>query len=560
MTSVFQVQPQENKIAVLSYYDDSRLKSIDRFDGTNGVNLVAKTDYTYDGMGRLQTLTHTGNTAAQAIESHSYSYDSTSRITRIDSTRGSAAYSTTYGYDNHGQLLDAVYSNSAHPLFGQDESFAFDELGNRQTLTESYGRNSMLTENATSRFTYDAEGNLVTQADKATGHVTQYTWDHRNRLTRVQTWDKTTLLRQIDYRYDVLDRRIEKSVNSDGQGGPEVVERFVYNGDHIALAFNGNNQLTNRYLHGPGIDMILADEAFSPTTGNFIDTYWSLADHQGSVTSLVTHNAGTTSVAQRLAYTSFGSIGSIKDGQGNNVTAGPISRFAYTGREFDPETGDYYYRARYFDPQTGRFLSQDPIGFAAGDMNLYRYVSNSTPNFTDPTGLYASYTIDPGPTNLGPQPPMARTEGAGPQGTISDYPPSDPFGHGNVPTMATEAIGDPLSPDSVSQGIWAKIRKGLYDEALDLIECTIDQGGNLPNLRLAMKDIKKLDKWRKQVSQWSLRDLKDTYKNHSKTLREHLEKRNGCDTPETMRIRYQIDFLNERLKERNKGGWWFNGE
>jgi hypothetical protein len=90
MTSVLQVQPQENKIAVLSYFDDSRLKSIDRFDGTNGVNRVAKTAYTYDGMGRLQTLEHTGNTAAQAIESHSYSYDSTSRITRIDSSRVSA--------------------------------------------------------------------------------------------------------------------------------------------------------------------------------------------------------------------------------------------------------------------------------------------------------------------------------------------------------------------------------------------------------------------------------------------------------------------------------------
>ncbi len=55
-------------------------------------------------------------------------------------------------------------------------------------------------------------------------------------------------------------------------------------------------------------------------------------------------------------------------------------------REFDPETGDYYYRARYYDPQTGRFLSQDPIGFVAGDMNLYRYVGNARPNMIDPSG------------------------------------------------------------------------------------------------------------------------------------------------------------------------------
>ena len=59
-----------------------------------------------------------------------------------------------------------------------------------------------------------------------------------------------------------------------------------------------------------------------------------------------------------------------------------FSRFAHTGREWDPETGNYFYRARYYDPQTGRFLSQDPIGFAAGDTNLYRYVGNSTPNYT----------------------------------------------------------------------------------------------------------------------------------------------------------------------------------
>ena len=43
---------------------------------------------------------------------------------------------------------------------------------------------------------------------------------------------------------------------------------------------------------------------------------------------------------------------------------------AYTGREWDPETGLYYYRARYYDPKVGRFISEDPIGFAAGPQLL----------------------------------------------------------------------------------------------------------------------------------------------------------------------------------------------
>ena len=46
----------------------------------------------------------------------------------------------------------------------------------------------------------------------------------------------------------------------------------------------------------------------------------------------------------------------------------------------------YYYRARYYDPQGGRFLSEDPIRFAAGT-GFYGYVANSPINFLDPFGL-----------------------------------------------------------------------------------------------------------------------------------------------------------------------------
>jgi RHS repeat-associated protein len=60
--------------------------------------------------------------------------------------------------------------------------------------------------------------------------------------------------------------------------------------------------------------------------------------------------------------------------------------YAYTGREWDPETGPYYYRARYYDPKSGRFISEDPIGFQGG-VNFYSYVDNQPAHFTDPFGL-----------------------------------------------------------------------------------------------------------------------------------------------------------------------------
>ncbi len=49
--------------------------------------------------------------------------------------------------------------------------------------------------------------------------------------------------------------------------------------------------------------------------------------------------------------------------------------------------GFYYMRARYYDPQVGRFISEDPIGFAGEDVNLYAYVSNNPILLIDPWGL-----------------------------------------------------------------------------------------------------------------------------------------------------------------------------
>jgi RHS repeat-associated protein len=42
---------------------------------------------------------------------------------------------------------------------------------------------------------------------------------------------------------------------------------------------------------------------------------------------------------------------------------------------------------RYYDPMIERFLGEDPIGFASGDYNFYRYVWNLPAQYIDPSGL-----------------------------------------------------------------------------------------------------------------------------------------------------------------------------
>jgi uncharacterized protein RhaS with RHS repeats len=52
-------------------------------------------------------------------------------------------------------------------------------------------------------------------------------------------------------------------------------------------------------------------------------------------------------------------------------------------------------RGHNYDPATGRWMSQDPLGFDAGDSNLYRYVANRPTEFTDPKGLQDLTPVPP---------------------------------------------------------------------------------------------------------------------------------------------------------------------
>ncbi|MCX5909547.1 MAG: RHS repeat-associated core domain-containing protein [Deltaproteobacteria bacterium] len=82
---------------------------------------------------------------------------------------------------------------------------------------------------------------------------------------------------------------------------------------------------------------------------------------------------GSGEAIHRYSYDAFGGKAGLSGqvcGAGN-----PVARVY--GKEGDSETGLYYYRASYYDPKIGRFISKDPIGFAGGDVKVYRYVRNS---------------------------------------------------------------------------------------------------------------------------------------------------------------------------------------
>ncbi len=55
-----------------------------------------------------------------------------------------------------------------------------------------------------------------------------------------------------------------------------------------------------------------------------------------------------------------------------------------------------------YDPSIGRWLEEDPLGFEAGDANLYRYVGNGPTNCVDSNGLFTVSGSWAGEVQVGP--------------------------------------------------------------------------------------------------------------------------------------------------------------
>ena len=62
--------------------------------------------------------------------------------------------------------------------------------------------------------------------------------------------------------------------------------------------------------------------------------------------------------------------------------------YGFAGYAFDLESRTYSLGGgiRQYNPNIGRFMQRDPLGFAAGDLNLFRYVKNNPARFVDPSG------------------------------------------------------------------------------------------------------------------------------------------------------------------------------
>ena len=87
-----------------------------------------------------------------------------------------------------------------------------------------------------------------------------------------------------------------------------------------------------------------------------------------------------TTVTNHRTYNSYGKLVSE-----TNTAVDLI--FGYTGKQLDDATGLQHNLFRWYDSNLGQWLSEDPMGFDAGDQNLKRYVGNKALSSRDSSGL-----------------------------------------------------------------------------------------------------------------------------------------------------------------------------
>lgn len=381
-SNLVQLVDIHGKITEYDYYADGRLLSV--------THELQQFEYTYDAVGRLDTVTYPASTQLvlhhswdddgrlesleyrknnQPFQRFDYAYDdSGNRISMVETNPSNVQTTWAYGYDWLNRLTSV--SRNGQPQL----SYTYDESDNRRSMTlhpvnEVYtfrpdvadqlefievsvnGGPQTLLES----FDYDPDGNLETRTKN--GVVTRYIWDTHNQLRQIRIDGQTVDTALYDHEGV---RRLQK--NSQGQ-------QKAYSSGGMSLADQRPSGPIS-FLQGHQLLGVNEDGQFR----------YFITDALSSV-RLVVDDAGN--VLGAFAYDAFG----IPDTSASPPPAELRGHSFQGGLGVRNEgAGLYYARRRWYASDLGRWLSADPIGFAGG-LNQHTFVSNNPLVAVDPSGL-----------------------------------------------------------------------------------------------------------------------------------------------------------------------------
>lgn len=312
--------------------------------------------YTHDLNGNITSVRYGAN-AGSVVLKETYYYDDLGRLVRENNANAEKTW--VYTYDNGGNIL----SKTEYAYTTASDLSALTPV---DVITYTYGDSEwkdLLTAYDGQAITYDGIGNPL----QYRGMI--MSWQNGRNLTEIV---KDGSL--INYTYDALGNRIEKTVNN--------VSTLYYYDDSGNLLMQTDGTNTIKFYTGL--------QSGKPTGFDYNgQKYWYVYNKLGDVIAL--YSESSNSICVEYTYDAWGNVTTINGAS----TIGLINPIRYRGYYYDAETGFYHLGSRYYDPTTHRFINADgyvSTGQGVNSTNMFAYCNNNPVNGVDPSG---EYSVDP---------------------------------------------------------------------------------------------------------------------------------------------------------------------
>jgi len=324
-----------------------------------------------DRFGRVVDDLWTNTSTTTTTDEFKYALDLVGNRTAITNVVNSS-FNQSFTYDNLDQLL--TFTQGTHT-----QNFGYDAVGNATSVTTD-GTTQTRSANAQNQYTsisgattptYDSNGNMTTDE---TGR--QFVYDAWNRLVAVKNSGGTTL---ETFSYDGLGRRITQTASG-------TTTDLYYSTQGQVLEEMVGGAATARYVWSPVyVNAMVLRDCATGSPGTLNERLWVQQDANWNVTALVN---GSGVVVERYVYDPYGKV-TIYSPDYSTVRSSSsyAMNYLFQGMRYDSTSGLYETQHRWYSPTLQRWVSLDPIRFAGGDIDLYRFVRNNPENATDPNGL-----------------------------------------------------------------------------------------------------------------------------------------------------------------------------
>lgn len=315
-----------------------------------------------------------------------YHYDALNRIVKgVDNTANNEYGLQNVSYDKNGNIISLNRSGHkvTNPISGNASHFGDMDLLTYTYETKSNKLKKVVDDgevnfgfkdgsNITTEYTYDSNGNMLTDANK---DITSITYNHLNLPTTINIG-----LGEINYIYDATGIKQEKKVETNsGITTTAYAGSFVYLND--VLQFLSHPEGYAEPILGSKARAFSYAYQYKDHLNNVRLTY-SDSNNDGSI------DANTEIISEKNYYP----FGLEHKGYNNVVSANSnsvASKYRYNGKELNDELGlDWYdYGARNYDPALGRWMNIDPLAEQMRRHSPYNYAFNNPLRFIDPDGM-----------------------------------------------------------------------------------------------------------------------------------------------------------------------------